>query len=94
MPDEDYLIPLDVPTVVTSAQKTGRLLIVHEAMKRGGVAGEIAFRVLEEAPELWQSLRVPLKRLAAKNLPLAGRPGWNLTPSTDSIVATVKNMVK
>ncbi len=88
------LVPLDVPTVVKSAQKTGRLLIVHEAMKRGGVAGEIAFRVLEEAPELWQTLKVPLRRLAAKNLPLAGRPGWNLTPSTDSIVATVKDMVK
>jgi hypothetical protein len=63
-------------------------------MKRGGIAGEIAFRVLEEAPELWKSLKVPLRRLAAKNLSLAGRPGWNLTPSTDSIVANVKEMAK
>jgi len=63
-------------------------------MKRGGVAGEIAFRVLEEEPGLWKSLKVPLRRLAAKNLPLVGRLGWNLTPSTDSIVATVKYMVK
>ena len=87
------IVPLDVSTVVKSAQKTGRLLIVHEAMKRGGVAGEIAFRVLEEAPELWRSLKAPLRRLAAKNLPLAGRPDWNLTPSADSIVATIKGMV-
>jgi len=88
------IVPLDVSTVVKSAQKTGRLLIVHEAMKRGGVAGEIAFRVLEEAPGLWKSLKVPLRRLAAKNLPLAGRPGWNLTPSTDSIIAAVKEIVR
>ena len=87
------IVPLDVETVVKSAHKTGRLLIVHEAMKRGGAAGEIAFRVLEEAPELWKSLKVPLRRLAAKNLPLASRPDWNLTPSSDSIVDTVKDMV-
>ena len=87
------IVPLDVKTVVESARKTGRLLIVHEAMKRGGAAGEIAFRVLEEAPELWKSLKTPLRRLSAKNLPLAGRPGWNLTPSADSIIATVRNMV-
>ena len=88
------LVPLDVPSVVESAKKTGRLLIVHESMKRAGPAGEIAFRVMEEAPELWKSLEMPIRRLAAKNLPLAGRTDWNITPSTDNIVAAVKDMVK
>ena len=87
------IVPLDVATIVSSIKKTGRLLIVHEAMKRGGVAGEIAFRVNEEAPELMISLKTPVRRLAAKNLPLAHRPDWNLTPSADGIVAAVKEMV-
>jgi len=87
------IVPLDVETMVESAKKTCRLLIVHEAMKRGGVAGEIAFRLQEEAPEMMASLKTPCQRLAAMNLPLAGRPDWNLTPSADSIVAKVKEMV-
>jgi len=87
------IVPLDVETMVRSADKTGRVLIVHEAMKRGGVAGEIAFRLQEDAPDTVASLKIPIQRLAAMNLPLAGRPDWNLTPSADSIVAKVKEMV-
>jgi pyruvate dehydrogenase E1 component beta subunit len=88
------IVPLDVGTVVKSAEKTRRILIVHEAMKRCGIAGEIAFRLQEEAPEMMASLKTPCQRLAAKNLPLARRPDWNLTPSADSIVAKVKEMVE
>jgi pyruvate/2-oxoglutarate/acetoin dehydrogenase E1 component len=62
-------------------------------MKRCGIAGEIAFRLQEEAPEMMASLKMPCQRLAGMNLPLAGRPEWNLTPSADSIVAKVKEMV-
>jgi pyruvate/2-oxoglutarate/acetoin dehydrogenase E1 component len=87
------IVPLDVQTMVQSADKTRRVLIVHEAMKRGGVAGEIAFRLQEDAPDTVASLKIPIQRLAAMNLPLAGRPDWNLTPSADSIAAKVKEMV-
>jgi len=38
-------------------------------------------------------LKTPCQRLAGKNYPLSGRPDWNLTPSADSIVAKVKEMV-
>lgn len=87
------IVPLDVATIARSASKTGRLLIVHEAMKRAGMAGEIAFRLIEEAPEVVASLKTPLRRLAALNLPLARRLDWNLTPTAESIVSTVKEMV-
>jgi len=86
------LVPLDVDTIVKSAKKTGRILIVHEAMKRGGVAGEIAFRVTEAAPDVVTSLKTPMRRLAAKNLPLRGG-GRALVPNPDSIAETVKEMV-
>ena len=86
------LVPLDVEAIVKSAKKTGRLLIVHEAMKRGGVAGEIIFRVNEEAPDVVASLKSPFRRLAAKNLPL--RPFGRLAvPSPATIAAAVKEMV-
>jgi pyruvate dehydrogenase E1 component beta subunit len=87
------IVPLDVGAIVKSAQKTGRLLIVHEAMKRGGAAGEILWRVAEEAPDLLTSLKSPFRRLAAKNLPLDPAFGPMLVPSAASIASTVKEMV-
>jgi len=87
------VVPLDVRTIVESVRRTGRLLIVHEAMKRAGIAGEIAFRVAEEAPDVVASMKTPTKRLAAMNLPLARRPDWGLTPTTERIVSTVREMV-
>ena len=83
-----------IKTIVNSAKKTGRLLIVHEAMKRGGVAGEIIFRVNEEAPDLIPSLKTPFRRVAAMNLPLMGPLYSELIPSVESVTETVKEMVK
>lgn len=83
------LVPMDVATIVESVKKTGRLLIVHEAMERGGVAGEITCRVFEEAPDLLTSLKTPFRRLAAKN----ATKGWQTEPTKDDIIAVVKEMV-
>jgi len=88
------IVPLDVDAIVKSARKTGRLLIVHEAMKRGGAAGEILWRVAEEDPELITSLKTPFRRLAAKNLPLDPTYGAEFVPSTETIAAAVKEMVQ
>lgn len=85
------LVPLDVETIANSVKKTGRLLIVHEAMKRGGFAGEIVFRLNEEAPELMASLKTPFRRVAAMNLPLVNRQ--ELVPSVETIMSAVKEMV-
>src|SRR5690606_21207345 len=43
------LVPLDIQTVKTSVQKTGKLLIAHEAARNGGFGAEIAARIAEEA---------------------------------------------
>jgi len=88
------IVPLDVEAIVTSVKKTGRLLIVHEAMKRGGVAGEILWRVHEEAPDLLKSLKSPVRRLAAKNLPMVPAYGSIVAPTADTITVAVKEMVK
>jgi 2-oxoisovalerate dehydrogenase E1 component beta subunit len=43
------LRPLDTSTIVESVKRTGRVLIVHEAPRFGGFAGEIASQICEEA---------------------------------------------
>jgi pyruvate dehydrogenase E1 component beta subunit len=90
--DVRTIVPLDVEAIIASAKKTGRLLIVHEAMKRGGSAGEILWRVHEEAPDLVRSLK-SFKRLAAKNLPMNTHYGPRLVPSVDTVTDTVKGMM-
>src|SRR6202034_2140267 len=45
------LLPLDKETIVASVKKTNKLLIVHEDTRTGGIAGEIAAIVCEEAFE-------------------------------------------
>ncbi len=85
------IVPLDVAAVVKSVRKTGRLLIAHEAMERAGIAGEIAFRVFEEDPELLGQLKTPFRRLAADNVPITHIPS---APGTDDIVAIVKDSVE
>lgn len=86
---------MDIETVVKSVGKTGRLLIVHEAMKRGGVAGEIAFRLIEAAPEIVNNLKVPMKRLGHKNIALPNEIPLErmIIPQTEDIVKAVKEMV-
>ena len=85
------LVPLDVEAIVKSVKKTGRLLIVHEAMKRGGFAGEIVFRLTEEAPEVMTSLKTPFRRVVGLNVPLMRNP--MLVPLVQTITAAVKEMV-
>jgi len=89
------LVPMDIDTVVQSVDKTRRLLIVHEAMKRGGVAGEIVMRLIEAAPGLIETLKSPVRRLAGKNIATCRGPlESRLIPQIGDIVNSVKEMVK
>lgn len=60
--DVATLRPLDFATIQTSVEKTGRCLIVHEAVLTGGYGGEIAARLSEHA---LMSLLAPIKRVTA-----------------------------
>lgn len=63
--DPQTLSPFDWETVLTSVRKTGRLVIVHEAVKGGGFGAEIAATVAEEAILY---LRAPVLRVAAPDV--------------------------
>lgn len=58
--------PIDFDTVITSVQKTGRLIVTHEAPTFGGIGGEIAARVSERA---FLSLEAPVIRVGGFHMP-------------------------
>ncbi len=65
--DLKTVAPLDIDTVVESVKKTGRLLIVHEAYKKGGIGAEIASLVNEKA---FDYLDTSIMRVGAQESPI------------------------
>lgn len=60
------LKPYDEEAVLRSVNKTGRLVVVHEASQMGGFGGEIVASVAEKA---FDSLKAPIKRIAGPDVP-------------------------
>lgn len=60
------LSPLDEETVLASARKTGKVLVVHEDNRNLGLGAEIAARIADRA---FQYLDAPVMRLAAPDVP-------------------------
>jgi pyruvate dehydrogenase E1 component beta subunit len=58
------LVPMDKECILNSVRKTGKMVVVYEACKRGGIGGDIAAMVMEEA---FDSLDAPIIRVAGKN---------------------------
>ncbi|KAI0316585.1 pyruvate dehydrogenase [Amylostereum chailletii] len=61
------ILPWDIDTVLESVQRTGRLVIVHEASLTGGVGAEIAAEVQKKA---FLKLNAPVKRVAGWDVPV------------------------
>jgi acetoin:2,6-dichlorophenolindophenol oxidoreductase subunit beta len=65
------IYPWDREMVFASVRRTGRLLVVHEAVMTGGFGGEIAATVAEE---LFAVLKAPVRRLGAPRIPVPYSP--------------------
>jgi pyruvate dehydrogenase E1 component beta subunit len=61
--------PLDRETLTASVAKTGRAVIIHEALKSFGPGAEIAASIMEGA---FLSLEAPIRRIAAYDVPFTG----------------------
>ena len=62
------LKPMDPNAVMESVKKTGRCVVVHEAPRTGGYAGEIFARICERE-DVFGALRAPLARVAPFDVP-------------------------
>ncbi|RLC92922.1 MAG: hypothetical protein DRI77_12395, partial [Chloroflexi bacterium] len=65
------LVPLDDEKIIESAKKTGKVVIVEEGTKTGGVSAEIAARIFEAA---YDYLDAPIKRVTAPDIPVPCSP--------------------
>jgi acetoin:2,6-dichlorophenolindophenol oxidoreductase subunit beta len=92
--DPRTIVPLDKETIINSVKKTGRLIVVHEAVRRGGIGGEIASMVAES--EAFDYLDAPIKRLGGKEIPIPYNPNLEKAaiPQLPDIIAAVRETVK
>lgn len=90
--DPRTLTPLDKKAIVDSVKKTGRLVIVSEDCKTGGVSAEISSVVAEEAIDY---LDAPIKRVTGADTPIPFSPPLEqyVIPDEKAIVKAIKEVV-
>lgn len=83
--------PMDVETIIASVQKTGRVLIVHEAVKGGGVGAEVSARINEQA---LFSLLAPIVRVTGYDTPY---PAFSVEddwlPNAERVSAAIQELL-
>ncbi len=87
------LLPLDEDAILETVRKTSRVLIVHEDTRTGGIAGEIAMRISENA---FESLDAPILRVTAIDTPVPASPSLEdyFLPQVSDIVAACRYLAK
>jgi pyruvate dehydrogenase E1 component beta subunit len=83
--------PLDKETILASVEKTGRVVLAHEASKPGGPGSEVAAIIAEEAVDL---LEGPIKRVAAPDVPIPQSMHLErfYVPTADDIADAVREL--
>ena len=91
--DPRTIAPLDVNTICRSVRKTGRLLVVHEACRFGGIGGEIVAQVTERE---FAALKVPPRRIGAPSTPVPYNAKLEAAfiPSEQDITAAIGEMME
>ncbi|HLY87015.1 MAG TPA: alpha-ketoacid dehydrogenase subunit beta [Gaiellaceae bacterium] len=91
--DPRTLVPLDRDTLVRSAQKTGRAIVVDEGHRGYGASAELAAVIAEDA--FW-SLDAPVRRLAALDVPIPFSPPLEdeTVPTPDLVAQTARELVR
>jgi 2-oxoisovalerate dehydrogenase E1 component beta subunit len=87
------LAPLDRETILTSVSKTSRALLLYEARRTGGIGGELAAILAEEA---FEYLDAPIMRVASEDSPVPYSPPLEAAflPTVEKVVAGAKSLVK
>ena len=86
------LLPLDREAIAATVKKTNRVILLHEDVRTGGIAGEIAAIINEEA---FDYLDAPIVRITSKDTPVPFSPPleeWFL-PNVGDVVREAKRLV-
>jgi 2-oxoisovalerate dehydrogenase E1 component beta subunit len=86
------LRPLDTGTILESVRKTSKAMVVHEDTKAGGIGGEIAAVIAEEA---FEDLDAPIKRVAGPEvpaMPFSPLLEAEFMPSAEKIAAAMREL--
>ena len=87
------LAPLDRDAVLSSVAKTSRALLLYEARRTGGIGGELAAIIAEEA---FEYLDAPIVRIASEDAPVPYAPPLEAAflPSVEKVVEGARTLVK
>jgi 2-oxoisovalerate dehydrogenase E1 component beta subunit len=87
------LLPLDKETILSSLRKTNKLLVVREDTRTGGIAGEIAAMVMEEA---FDQLDGPLMRVTSLDTPVPYSPPLEeyFLPNAAKVVKAARDLAR
>lgn len=90
--DPRTLVPLDKTTIIESVKKTGRAVVVYEAVQRGGYGAEIASIINES--EAFDYLDAPVTRLGGKEVPIPYNPTLekHAVPQTNDIKKAIQSV--
>ena len=88
------LAPLDREAIIASVRKTGRCLVVHEAVKTGGFGGEIVSTVVES--DAFYALKTPVCRVGALDcpVPFSAVLENEVLPNTSKVEAAALKMMQ
>jgi len=91
--DARTVVPLDEKALISSIEKTGRLVVVDEDYERCGFSAEVAAIAANKA---FEYLKAPILRVAAPNAPIPYNPTLekNHLPNKDKIVSAIKSVAR
>lgn len=92
--DPRSLRPLDSETITKSVKKTGKALIVHEAVKTGGFGGEILSAIVES--DAFDYLEAPVRRLGGLDIPIPYNRNleYHAVPQVENIVVEARKLAR
>lgn len=92
--DPRTLMPLDKEIIINSVKKTGKAMVVHEAVQTGGYGGEIAAVIADS--EAFFYLDAPIRRLGGLDVPIPYNPELerNAVPTAEKIEANIRELLK
>jgi pyruvate dehydrogenase E1 component beta subunit len=90
--DVRTLSPMDVDAIVSSVERTGHAVVVHEAPRTAGLAGEVIASIQERA---LYSLQAPVARVTGWDTVFPLKRSEHLyLPSVERVIQAVHDVVK